>query len=55
VNMFDSAPHDGPIARRLASRLALAAAAALVLVAVSAAYLEPGFVITVANQLWTCF
>ncbi len=59
MNMFDSAPHDGPIARRLArrlaSQLALAAGAALVLVAVSAAYLEPGFVITVANQLWTCF
>ena len=48
-------PQHGPIARRLASRLALAAAAALGLGAVTAAYLEPGFVITVANQLWTCF
>jgi len=54
VSTLDS-PQHSPMARRFVSRLALAAAAGLILVAVSAAYLEPGFVITVANQLWTCF
>jgi len=54
VSTLDS-PQHSPMVSRLASRLALAAAAAVILVAVSAAYLEPGFVITVANQLWTCF
>ena len=54
MSTFESAQH-GPIARRLVSRLALAAAAALGLGAVTAAYLEPGFVLTIANQLWTCF
>ncbi len=33
----------------------LGIAAALVLAAVTSLYLEPGFVVMVANQLWSCF
>ena len=54
MSTFDS-PQHGPVVQRLASRLAIAVAIALSLGAVTAAYLEPGFIITVANQLWTCF
>jgi hypothetical protein len=41
--------------KRLLRRVAAAAALGLALVAITASYLEPGFVVTVANQLWTCF
>ncbi len=41
--------------KRLLRRMTAAAALGLALVAITASYLEPGFVVTVANQLWTCF
>lgn len=45
----------GSSRRRLLVRMAGAAALALALLAITSAYLEPGFVVTVANQLWACF
>lgn len=48
-------PPVGSFRKRLLRRVAAAAALGLSLVAITAAYLEPGFVVTVANQLWTCF
>ena len=47
-------PLRGLSCRRLLVRMVGAAALALALFAITAAYLEPGFVVTVANQLWTC-
>ena len=40
---------------RLLVRLAAASALVLTLSAITASYLEPGFVVMMANQLWTCF
>lgn len=40
---------------RWLGRLVWASGAGGLLAAVTALYLEPGFVMTVANQLWTCF
>jgi|694.fasta_scaffold62312_5 hypothetical protein len=50
-----SLPLIGSLRRRLLVRMVAAAALALALFAITSAYLEPGFVVTVANQLWTCF
>lgn len=36
-------------------RWAALAAASLVLLAVLALYLEPGFMVTLSDQLWACF
>ncbi len=44
----------GPFRKRLLGRVTAAAILGLALVAITASYLEPGFVVTVANQLWTC-
>jgi hypothetical protein len=49
------APSTGSSRRRLLVHTAGAAALALALLAITSAYLEPGFVVIVANQLWTCF
>jgi len=37
------------------TRVAAGSALALALSAITASYLEPGFVVMMANQLWTCF
>ena len=37
------------------SRVAITALAALTLAAVTALYVHPRFVVTLAGQLWTCF
>lgn len=50
-----SLPVIGSSCRRLLVRMVAGAALALALFAITAAYLEPGFVVTMANQLWTCF
>jgi hypothetical protein len=41
--------------RRLAGRVVWVAGGGGLLAAVTALYLEPGFVVTVANQVWGCF
>lgn len=47
-NLFH--PSRGQVARIVG-----AAGAALLLLAITGLYLEPGFVVSVANQLWSCF
>lgn len=41
--------------KHLILRLATGVTILLVLLAVTSSYLEPGFVVTLANQVWTCF
>jgi len=41
--------------RRLLVRIAAGGTLALLLSVITASYLEPGFVVMMANQLWTCF
>jgi len=54
--MMSPALHSIGFSRRqMLVRLAAAGALAITLSAVTASYLEPGFVVMMANQLWTCF
>ncbi len=45
----------GSFRKRLLGGITAAAILGLALAAITASYLEPGFVVMVANQLWTCF
>jgi hypothetical protein len=54
--MSEPAMNDrAPVARTPLRRLAVWAAAAVVLLAVFAAYLHPDMAMQVAQQLWSCF